>query len=592
MSLIIFVFQIQCPEATSIGALNFHSSNFCGNKLGPYWIQSDLPIDEICFQDTYLNEITDDAFSQSIFFDLTSLSIIDSNVSFLRRSIFRKLSNLRFFLVHDNIVHSADSNLLEHVASTLEVLEFDRSINNIQVLNNITGKGSLLNVQILSIQGNYLHALTAETFRGVENVQSLYIDKSEISRISANVFQPFQLLSQLFIRNNKLTILPQGILDPILNRRDNTDFRMAISNNPWHCNCSLNWLKKLMQNHELLVIDSPICVSPENVAYRQIKLAEMCDADATMISTSEKYQDDAVNVSCKNFAPILEYKIISRKLQSVDYQFRNKMFNFSVHELTNGSIYVNLMNVSETSLTILWFDNLELLVTELEDASNIISCVKNIHGPFVITDVKEGVTYTICIFISTDSIASPLNCLALATNPNYKSRSWISNGQKSITIGISTAVLIVLCFSSGIAAFLVIRRHPNLLRGSKRIIIVRRREINAVVLPEGIQLSPCSSPDSIKSEEVNYITPLGTDINKRKDSKMSGTGSQSSDTSYISGIEPNLLQLISWRNNRAKDEIPPPLPPHPPRIPSLSKAVDSRLTHLNLDLETVKDSLF
>ncbi|XP_032672436.1 SLIT and NTRK-like protein 4 [Odontomachus brunneus] len=143
-----------------------------------------------------------------------------------------------------------------------------------------------------------------------------------------------------------------------------------------------------------------------------------------------------------------------------------------------------------------------------------------------------------------------------------------------ISIFVSTSILI--CFISAVLMFVIVRRHPTMLRGSKRIVIVKRGNLDVMVLPKGLSSDIIESANkntiptiSQNLQEDGYIVLLPPAQNLTDKSSTSSASSihTSEDTSYISSIEPTLSQLNSWRLKRSectsRETEPPPLPPHP-----------------------------
>lgn len=557
-------------------------------KLKLNWLISNYPIKNIRIENCALKIIESRAFIN--FTNTNSLTIINSQISSLKRDIFEGLSNLQSFTLQDNLINEVEYDLLGKVAESLETIQLDRSLVNYQVLLNITMGNPLFKVQLVSLQGNNIPNISSELLQGFPNVVSLYLDNSRISNVHRNAFQSVQTLQQIFINNNLITTLPSGLFNTILHYYPG--FKLAATNNPWNCNCDLQWLQQMMINYPGIMLTIPRCLMPEINNDKSFVDAKFCSVsnltdiessttNASIISSTENspINRELINVTCQNSQYEINY--LSGKLfNTTDYEFQPKSTDFHLQELNNGTILVNLKN-HDNNVTILWF--------KVTNNDNIIAinCLKNLKGSVQLKNFDADSLYTICL-LELKYQLSPFNCLGLKTAPAKNARIWLSNGDKAIILSIYSLTLIVFCLLGCGICLLIVRKNPSLLKGSKRIVMVKHGQINAMVLPKGINLNnkkkkliETTTKNSLTQIKLNdelpsYLTP----IERRK---LGLTNTYESIRSKISIIKDfglvnnNNRESFVITDNDNNDRQPPPLPPRPLHgvIPSLSLSVDS-----------------
>lgn len=535
-----------------------------------------------------------DAFSTVQFYNLTSLAIIDGRISLLEKSLFDSLTNLEELVISNNAIARVDDDLLAGTAKALQVIQINNAIYSSDVLISIIGRSQLPNVLLLSLTGNQIDTISSDVFKGVPNVQSLYLTNSGISSVEYGAFEPLSgSIRQLFLSENKLSFLPINSFDSIL--KVNPNFRLTLANNEWNCECELEWLKNLTSAQLMIVADEPRCMTPERNAMIKLSEADFCSdgSETTMLPVNVTVTtDNLVTLTCTvdEETPTIP----SRKLLStLELKFHVKFPDYSIQEVETGTVYVNLRNTT-SAYTLIWFDN------DIEDSVN---CMTNVKNSIYLDQLQPGVSYTICLLDIARHLTSPFNCLSLQTTPVYNERLWLANKDKTTAISILIVVLIFVCLMSVTGSYYVVRENPKLLKGSKRIIMVRHRAAEAIVLPEGItvdygNLPKAAASISRSSSQKDYVSPVNQRrLLSRKSSSVSGTSSRtgSSGNSYVSGIEPTSVQLMAWRIRRIKEimscnkttdgeESLPPIPPPRHKIPSVSLNLEERSSNEQIPL--------
>jgi len=569
--------QDQCGSNVGI-KLILEKSAFPGNKLRRMWLKTDVAIDQLILDNCFLSALSDAAFSSLIYNRTTKLHLLNNNISALRRAIFRHLPNLQHLVIEGNLIRQAERNLLKDVAGTLQCLQFEDAIEDVRVLRNITGADDLRAVQVLSLRYNHVPIIDSQLFSGVPNVASLYLYGSNVKTIHAGAFESVsRSLKQLVLSDNAIASLPEGLFDRII--RQNADFGLTIDNNPWHCDCSLEWMREMIRNHPSVMKKSLTCVSPERNAGRAFVSADFCETSqvATCNGKTTRKTSDVpfvteaamISIDCVPYYRLLRWNRTHRISPTI--QMPLPFLNFTAEQFNNGSVLITVPD-TVSDLSLIWFANDARSSTV--DLRNSTRCVSQVRGPYLLRDLQPRTSYTICL---RDNLSfSPLNCLGLTTRSFPKSNGWLNGVGESEIIAIFIGSLILVCLASAVLMFVTVRRHPTMLRGSKRVVIVKRRK--AMVLPKGISGDAVSYANnnavptiSRNLKENGYVTPLPPARDSTRDNSRScsrRSSEQSDVTSYISRIEPTLSQFNSWRLKREsfymnREVEPPPLPPHP-----------------------------
>lgn len=563
--------------------LSIEDCEFSDNTLRKNWLTTNLSIEELTLNRCSLKEIEDDAFASSIYEKTSKIIIVNNKIVSLRKAMFRHLDALQELSIQENIIKWAEFNLLEEVAGSLTNLELCQAIDDREVLKNITGAGELFRLKLLSLYGNVVSRIDEELFSGVPRIESLYLHDSNIETVSRDVLKPMSSsILLLTLNRNKITSLPEGLLDSAISSTKR--FHVYVQDNPWHCDCNLKWMQDFVKDHTSM-IDNPTCNTPSTNAGKSFAVASFSCNESPITSTilntlpgsntstlsqisTTTTTNKFIRVNCNVTDTYVLQTYNSRKLRSTDAQFYPRFPNFYVSEILDRSVMVNLPNLAE-GVTLLWFDN--------NNVYSSVRCAKNTRRSYLVQDIDPQTAYTICLLDDNGKFISPLNCLAVTTSAAYESRSWLTNADKTLVLPLSIASLLLLFLVGGFLSFLLIRRHPTLLRGSKRVMLVKRRNVDAIVLPKGVDVNEKRERRLeyvSRTNEDGYVTPLPPRVGRTWRSR---TSSQSDRNSYVSPVETNESQLALWGLAERRKSIAPPVPPHhPSRVIKSASRTDSK----------------
>ncbi|KAF7987344.1 hypothetical protein HCN44_003106 [Aphidius gifuensis] len=555
-------FKTQCKDEKSIKSLTFKNCHFPNEKLTKNWLTTNYSISSLTFAENELSLIEKNSFSSIIFDNLKSLIILKSKIPKLSKYIFNELDHLQSLSIQENKILQVDDNLFENIADTLETLVLDDAINNTNIFINMTKNCHLSKVQLLSLQRNHFDNLPDNFFNDTPNILSLYMDWSNIKTINSSIFKSTTKIQQIFLNNNQLTTLPANIFNPIIKK--NSNLRITMIDNPWKCDCKFLWIKNIMNNNPNLFSTIPECKSPDYNIGLNFKQASFCgNLTSSEVSSDENYTD----ISCDDIKNLnLPNLTLLNKLKLPNYND-----NFSIKKLNNNSILININN-NEKFKNLIWFK---------ADISSKINCIKNLKNSIILNNFDDDSDYKFCV-LDNNTIDNYLNCLELNTKSNYQ-ENWLMNSDKPIVWTLIISFNIFFYIIGGVCGFFLVRKYPTLLKGSKKVIMIKNKNIKALALSKGIKYDENNKRVRIKkiNNTDTYLTPLERRRKIYNDDYYGGDGGDGGyETIKMptrnSRISASISSIVMNLREANESSIPPTPPPHPrPNdLPILSSIVD------------------
>ncbi|CAH2273339.1 immunoglobulin superfamily containing leucine-rich repeat 2 [Pelobates cultripes] len=166
--------------------------------------------------------------------NITTLSLSANKISLLKRSYFVGVPQVTsLWLAHNEI------SVVEE--GTLTVMT---QLKNLDISHN----------QLVEFPWKDLASLPA--------LQLLKMNNNRMVNLPVDAFHNLKDLRSLRINNNQFTVIREGTFKPLVSL-----LHMQIYNNPFHCSCSLLWLKKWTDEAQITVAekDSITCASPEDL---------------------------------------------------------------------------------------------------------------------------------------------------------------------------------------------------------------------------------------------------------------------------------------------------------------------------------------
>lgn len=138
-----------------------------------------------------------------------------------------------------------------------------------------------------------------------------------------------------------------------------------------------------------------------------------------------------------------------------------------------------------------------------------IHCQIVVGANIVIRNLLPSTVYTFCALINHE-IQTPFQCKSYQTPTPFKRQTWIYQEQKVIILTTFLMLVFLSLIVGVVMTYLLIRRMPTLMRGSKRVVMVNNRTKEVMVMPSGSRSNSWQkeSTTPVKAEAPTYLTPL------------------------------------------------------------------------------------
>merc|ERR1719334_1779992 len=111
-------------------------------------------------------------------------------------------------------------------------------------------------LMILSLRGNLITVIKSEAFVHLHQLTKLDLSHCKISKLSSRSFYNLDKLERLYLEGNRLRSLNNfENFPPSLHG-------ISLHENPWHCNCELNYLRDWLTKSDVPRLYEPVCQTP------------------------------------------------------------------------------------------------------------------------------------------------------------------------------------------------------------------------------------------------------------------------------------------------------------------------------------------
>lgn len=404
------------------------------------WVEIEAKITELYIFKSNIQTIEEDAFSEKCFEELEALTLDTSKIAHFDGVFLKHLKYLDYFAFNDLSPRklTIEVDALEPVKTSLYTLQFQQILRDWAQVKNLTGnseQNSYSKLLTLDVRFNQLQELEANAFVLTPNLQALHLEKNALQKLHRDTFKGLRGLKTLYLSDNSLRSLPEGIFDS-LNMN-----KIYIDNNPFDCDCNLEWLKSYMlQNPELFPNASEtLCHGVEITQFE----FDCSDGTTPLESVTPQSPETTTNSQ-----PLLETRTL-------------RCTNSSESKITGKSIYLDTkeLTVRDSKIRVKFYDldleagGLKLRIEGNVEGFNIIwfqtddtvktGCEKDLRdgGEVILGDLRWEETYTFCFVYENKLEVSPYDCFGRKMLPARSNRTWINYKYRAIVIGCGVSLI-------------------------------------------------------------------------------------------------------------------------------------------------------
>ncbi|XP_068629607.1 uncharacterized protein [Battus philenor] len=471
------------------------------------------------------------------------------------------LSNLRELILKNIKLVNIHSGALKIIDDTLRTLDI-KAINVWDPIN-VTGSANPVKLTAIDFSRNdFFDILNAKSFAQLQNCKILYLNSCKISSLAVGTLDHLKSIEILFLNNNYIHQIPVGLFNVILSL--NHKPRINLQDNPWFCECSLMDLRQL-HTQDLLIVE-PSCYYPleiRGLTFSEFDTYCLNNETQTEVITDVKFDQsfhfrNNQTVDIKNelmcggsnkddvYMPqklqYVEYRCIGNRIQNFElipvvlnegndaFHSNNQWLKPVFYSKSKPYSVIEIASYGPSNSGLLWYQS---------ECPQEIYCVPNLPKVLRVYDIKDNNDYTFCR-INNGTVYSE-DCVIF----NLSKSGYSFRRHYAFLLCVLTAFICLSCGALGVYG--LIRKHPGLLKGSKRIVFVKHKQVDALVLPPQVPFRNNMLNDTNFTNHNIFIVSPCVNNTPWKFTRMNSTRSTNSNPSYISAIQPSDEQLAQWR---------------------------------------------
>jgi leucine-rich repeat/fibronectin type-III domain-containing protein 5 len=216
------------------------------------------------------------------------LILTSNNISNLSTGAFSHLPDLETLRLDKNQLSSLSAAYFDSLPQ-LQTLILDE--NPLQQIDSAGVFANLTSLLELSIQITPLSQLNGAVFQGLSTLTTLKLDQNQLFNLSTDFLEHLPALTLLSVTGNELESLPDGFLDgaPV------TTVQLDLHDNPWSCDCRLQWLANFTSLYpDLISSDETQCLWPPHLVDSPINGLSSGDYQCNAPSITQQPQNDSI----------------------------------------------------------------------------------------------------------------------------------------------------------------------------------------------------------------------------------------------------------------------------------------------------------
>lgn len=556
----------ECDNGISI---TFNRPVFTDFITPKYWLSEiDERIETLAIVGGNLRYIQPDTFMSPFANNIEHLILEDITLENLHPDSLLGLSALKNLDIRYSRIKYIIKNALRSVDETLEKL-YVRS-SGFWNPANLTGYSEPNHLIKVDFSSNHFGSvLGRESFRQLEKCELLSLASSKIIAIGTGTFDFMVSLRKLYLNNNYLVSLPETIFNRIIALDPVHKIVIDLQDNLWRCDCYIDHLRVLGVKGHLML--DPTCYTPYALYGRTFSSFDsLCcnsktcwddfhrntnyskylhDHEKSVRISDSLYIDGTTSCGPKEISYLQQHRCITNRINSLEQDVLLNISRDAKHESalmlpafymeSYSSSLLEIKTMIRSGYDFIWFQT--KCLTE-------VYCTDILPAYLRIYNIYNDSIYVFC-FVEPNVISlSANNCLAYSPlwpipyPPNNPPELLYPFNFGMILLYVLS---IVISITVGAAClYTVIRRKPSLLRGSKRILLVKHKAVEALVLPPSVPVRDRSHRYSARNTFMSNWNTLPSNNFTRRNSILSG---KSAAPSYISALQPTEDQLCEWR---------------------------------------------
>ncbi|XP_034106905.1 uncharacterized protein LOC117569736 isoform X1 [Drosophila albomicans] len=613
-------------------------ANQIGLTLQSKWIESNATVLKIVVTESEIDKIKTGAFAAAMFAKVFHMNWSNLKLTDLSNGALLGLYSLRKLEI-DFHLPDISMTLLQPVQLTLTHLRINAGISfnsQLDVFDNIYLE-KLIHLDLS--HNTFTGPLSKRLFSGTPNVTYLLLKYCAITSIEDSAFEDLSdKLVFVDLKHNLLTQMSENVLR-IAGKR----LLLELEPNNWNCNCQLRSMVDFYNKNKSLFISIPYCRLPYNLygkLFDDIDSDELkCVLDSelpgnfTSDTTSEITVADRADeldlptestfshqiatespTKSSTYGAILQFacseaidyekttrqyaeerveRSSNSKVTDSYFVFEPPVYDLILELYENRSVRASIEGyVSADQLNIIWFSD-EWDGGLIRNASSTDYVCMQYEEPYLLVDpLLQNHTYTFCMMPSDSLVISPLLCQPLHVPQTRETDDsddvWIAESEKQFTIAMLCLIFFVSTIFGAIFAYLGLKSFPNLLEGSKNVLVVKKVEkacyVSTITDSEYIKtpLSKSSSRNTKFAEATSskiYDTSLPSLVNLHSPSTCFEEPFTPMNFQTIDYEMPKQFKKVpseSCTINKCMDRPGSP-PPLPKRNSTVSETMDPKL---------------
>lgn len=544
--------------------LTLYNVQFENETMPLNWL-SRMPtnVRRLCLKGGNLRHIPPTAFLGQFAGGLKTLVLDSITIASWTSDTFVGLSHLNELVIKDSLLMNIGKDALRAI---------DETIQSVIVTNNgkwnpafLTGMSSLQRLTDVDFSLNdFGNIINKFSFRALKSCKVLFLNSCKIASIEAGAFDFLENIEILFLNDNFLLTVPSGLFSTILSI-NNPKPRIHLQDNLWECNCKQKDLISLSKNG-LLLID-PICHRPEHMHGKPISILETYCGENDMdpidiFFRQENFSSKNRNVDspCYNnrerpittalrvISPVSRYSCHFLSVNRNQIQPRQPQNNdtndwikptFFMQDRMNSMIQIG--SSLEFGYGLIWYHS---------QCPNEIHCISTMPSFLTVYSELNDTEYTFCPFHLFTDIIETTKCVFTNISQMRSDFDGTPKQYKYLpqlpTYYFAITALFCILFGA-LFVYGVIRHNPALLKGSKRLLFVKHKNVEALVLPPKIPLRSSLTSESNINDTGVFTVGDGKLYNNNLVRSNSMRSDKSYTPTYVSAMQPTEAQLAEWR---------------------------------------------